>query len=88
MWYISYEELSYIYNTFIEFNYHGRYLTEKYYCLSEQRNFILRMKTKEERYNFLLQQVPDILSRVSLKTIASHLDVEPETLSRIRAKMK
>ena len=86
MWSISYTDLQFLYENFSEFNYIGRVLTEKYYCLSEIRNYNIRMKSVNERYLFLQQQIPDILNRVPIKHIASHLEIEPETLSRLRAK--
>lgn len=86
MWSLSYTDLQFLYENFSDFNYIGRVLTEKYYCLSEIRNYTIRMKSVNERYLFLQQQIPDILQRVPLKYIASHLEIEPETLSRLRAK--
>ncbi|UTA70231.1 Crp/Fnr family transcriptional regulator [Emticicia sp. 21SJ11W-3] len=86
MWSLSYTDLQFLYDNFPEFNYVGRVLTEKYYCLSEIRNYNIRMKSVNERYVFLQQQIPDILHRVPVKHIASHLEIEPETLSRLRVK--
>ena len=42
----------------------------------------------EERYTKLINRYPDILSLVSLKEIASMVKITPETLSRIRKKLK
>lgn len=42
----------------------------------------------EERYTKLIARYPDILKLVSLKEIASLIKVTPETLSRIRRKLK
>jgi len=42
----------------------------------------------EERYTKLIARYPDILTRVSLKEIASLIKVTPETLSRIRKKLR
>ncbi len=42
----------------------------------------------EERYTKLIARYPDILNLVSLKEIASLVKVTPETLSRIRRKLK
>ncbi len=85
LWYINYSDILAIYDNFPEFNFHGRVLTEKYYCESIQRNFILRSKSSEEKYRYLINHIPNILNRVSLKKIASFIEIEPETLSRIRA---
>jgi len=42
----------------------------------------------EERYTKLIARYPDILTRVSLKEIASLIKITPETLSRIRKKLR
>jgi len=40
----------------------------------------------KERYQKLLNTRPELFQRVSLKHIASYLNITPETLSRIRSK--
>jgi CRP-like cAMP-binding protein len=82
---ISWSQLQGIYADFPEFNYHGRVLTEKYYIESEQRANLLRNGTAIERYNLLLQMHPDIVQRVPLWMIASHINVSHEALSRVRS---
>jgi CRP-like cAMP-binding protein len=42
----------------------------------------------EERYTKLIDRYPDILTLVSLKEIASLIKITPETLSRIRKKLR
>lgn len=84
--FMSWSQLQAIYADFPEFNYHGRIMTEKYYIESEQRAILLRNSTAFERYQLLLQTHPDILQRVSLRTIATHLNVSHEALCRIRAR--
>ncbi len=44
-------------------------------------------KDPEERYVFLLEERPDLLSRVPQYQIASYLGIKPETLSRIRKRI-
>lgn len=83
--YIDYNELQFLYKNFPEFNFVGRILTEKYYQLSEQRLYSLRMQRASEKYNFLMQNFPQIIQRVPSKYIASYLGITEETLSRIRA---
>ena len=85
LFYFSYEELQYAYEQFPDFNSIGRILTEKYYQLSEQRLYSLRMQKAHERYHFLMDHFPQILQRVPLTNIASYLGITLETLSRIRA---
>jgi CRP-like cAMP-binding protein len=73
--YISYEELQFIYKHFPEFNYTGRLLAEKYYTLSEQRLYAMRMMRSQERYDFLLKHNPELFLRVSARQLASYLGI-------------
>jgi CRP/FNR family transcriptional regulator, anaerobic regulatory protein len=86
LWYIDYQELVYIYKNFIEFNFHGRQLTERYYVLSEQRVNSMRDQRAHERYRFLIDNNPDIIRRVPSKFIASYLGITEVTLSTIKSK--
>lgn len=84
--YISFEELQFIYQKFAEFNYVGRVLTERYYVLSEQRLFAIRMQRAQERYEYMLANSPDLIQRVPTHFIASYLGITKETLSRVRSR--
>jgi CRP-like cAMP-binding protein len=81
---ISSEELNVIFHKFPEFNFIARVLTEKYYTLSEQRLFSLRMQRASERYAHLMNHFPEIIQRVPSTFIASYLGITLETLSRIK----
>ena len=81
---ISFDELQVIYRKFPEFNFIARVLTEKYYTLSEQRLFSLRMQRASERYAHLMNDFPEIIQRVPSTFIASYLGITLETLSRIK----
>lgn len=81
---LSWAQVQGIYADFPEFNFIGRILTEKYYIASEQRTNLLRNGTAIDRYNLLLQMHPDIIQRVPLWMVASHLNVSHEALCRIR----
>jgi len=85
IYYLSYDDLQIAYNTFPEFNFIGRVLTEKYYKLSEQRLYSLRMQRAFEKYQYLLVNFPQLIQRVPSKYISSYLGITEETLSRIRA---
>jgi CRP-like cAMP-binding protein len=84
LYYVSYKELQFLYNNFQEFNFVGRILTEKYYQLSEQRLYSIRMQRAHDRYHLLLEQFPHFILRVPSKYLASYLGITEETLSRIR----
>ena len=86
VWYISFEELKSIYRAFPEFNFVGRVLTEKYYCLSEQRLYSMRMMRSNERYRYLMDHNPELILRVPAKYIASYLGLSEAHLSVIKSK--
>ena len=86
--YINHDQLLYAYKNFIEFNFVGRILTEKYYMLCEQRLYSLRMHKAVERYDELITTSPEIIKRVPSKYIASYLGLSLETLSRVKSKTK
>ncbi len=82
--YISHEELQYIYNNFIEFNYNGRVLTEHYHQLWDDLLDCFQLCTPLERYQWLLKNHAALLKRVPAKYLASYLGVTEVTLSRIK----
>lgn len=84
---IHYNKLQQIYHDFIEFNFIARALTEHYFTESEQRLYLLRKQTAEERYLFFLQNNSSLMQQVPLKYIATYLGMNLETLSRIRKKI-
>src|SRR6476661_938682 len=59
LYYISFDHLRYIYRTFLEFNFVGRELVQKYYKLSEQRLYSLRMHRGLERFDLLKKDHPE-----------------------------
>ena len=71
-----------------EFNTIVRVITERYLFFSEVEIYNLRNQSAEERYRFFLKHHPTLLQRVSLKYIASYLNMSVETLSRIRGKIR
>lgn len=81
---LTWTQVQGIYADFPEFNFIGRLLTEKYYIQSEQRAILLRSGSAIDRYQLLLQMHPDIIQRVPLWMVASHLNVSHEALCRIR----
>ena len=83
---IEYNELENLYRTFPEFNYIGRVLTERYYILSEQRLYSLRMQAVAARYKHVMEHYPELINRVPSKHIASYLGTTEQNLSRIRSK--
>jgi CRP-like cAMP-binding protein len=82
---ISYGDLQYLYQKFPVFNFIGRVIAEKYYCLSEERLMNMRMLSTREKYEKMIAAYPQVFIRAPLKQIASYLGMTPETISRLRA---
>jgi len=87
LYYITYRELDYLYQNYVEFNVVGRVLTNKYLRIWHKQAKNIRMLTAEERYQFLLDTQPGLVNRVSIKDLSSHLDMARETLSRVRGRI-
>lgn len=66
----------------------GRKLMEK--TLLEYEHYFSEYywMEKSTQYQVLMKEHPQLLQRVSLKEIASYLNITPQTLSRIRAQIK
>lgn len=84
LYFITYDELQHIYRHFPEFNFIGRVLLEKYYMLSEQRLYSLRMQRAPERYAYLLEHHPELVLRVPSKYLASYLGITGQYLSMLK----
>jgi CRP-like cAMP-binding protein len=63
-------------------------LTEHYAAWVEERLFQFRTYDAEQRYRLLLEQQPRMIQEVPLTHIASYLGISPETLSRIRNRIR
>ncbi len=64
----------------------GRLLVEQYIVRTELFRKAIINTTAKEKYDFLLDQYPEIYKRCKLKDIASLLGICPETISRVRRK--
>ena len=65
-----------------------RKLTERVLLLEKKRIKETIFKSAKERYETLLAEKPNLVLRVPSIYIASYLGITPETLSRIKTKMK
>lgn len=86
--YISHEELEHLYRTYVEFNVVGRIFTNKYLRIWHTQARNQRLMTKTERFVLMQKTQPDIVGRVQSNDLASYLDMRPETLTRLRNKLK
>ncbi|WDF68367.1 Crp/Fnr family transcriptional regulator [Sphingobacterium oryzagri] len=84
---ITRESLDEMYATFPEANIIGRKILERYYREADERSFLSRLPSAEKRYKRFAETRGTILSRVTLKYLASYLSMKVETLSRIRSKI-
>ena len=86
VYYITYDELQAIYRRFPEFNFIARELLQKYYTLSEQRLFSLRMQKSQERYDYLMENHSELILRVPAKHLASYLGLTEVTMSKLKGR--
>lgn len=84
--YISFKDLETLYKDFPHFNYIGRVLTQKYYKLSEQRLYSIRMQRASERYEYLIEHHSELVLRVPAKYLASYLGITEVTMSKIKGR--
>lgn len=81
---LNYDDLQFLYKNHVEFNYHGRFLTESYYVKSEQDKQMLKQKSALEKYALFMQLHPGMVTKVANTLIASYLDMTPGTLSKVK----
>ncbi|HEY4064019.1 MAG TPA: Crp/Fnr family transcriptional regulator [Puia sp.] len=86
VYFITYEELQELYRLFPSFNVTGRLLTEKCYQWANRQLFTMRVYKAEDRYQWLVENSPELLLRVPLKYLASYLGITDVMLSKIRGR--
>ncbi|MBC7886651.1 MAG: Crp/Fnr family transcriptional regulator [Ferruginibacter sp.] len=84
LYYITYDELQFIFRNFMEFNFIGRVILQQYYTLSEQRLYSMRMQKAPDRYAYLMENHAELIQRVPSKFLASYLGITEVTLSNIK----
>ena len=75
-----------LYDEFPDMERLGRIITEQYFVKTEEYHHGFHHLSATERYELLLKNQPEVISRVAISHIASYLGISIETLSRIRAK--
>jgi len=81
------EDIEELYATFPEGNLLGRKIAEVYYTWAESRAFICRLSKATSRYEFFISENGHLVNRIPLTYIASYLNMNLETLSRIRTRL-
>lgn len=82
---LQYDKLENVFRDFPVVERLGRLIVTHNYLLLDERTKLFAFCTAEERYERLIEQIPDILQRVKLGHVASYLGISQEHLSRIRA---
>ncbi len=85
-------ELSYAHNNELlkldSWNSFGRKITQEVQFFTEEILEELQTETAEDRYFKLLNNQPSLVQRIPLKYLASYLGIAPQSLSRIRKKVR
>lgn len=84
LYYIPYVELKRIYQDFVEFNFIGRILLEKCYLSKLHWIQAMWMQPAQDRYNWLVEQFPELVQRVPAKYLASYIGITEGMLSNIK----
>jgi CRP-like cAMP-binding protein len=66
----------------------GRLILEQQWLRGRDKEMRFRLYSAEEHYRLLIARNSPLLKRVPLRHLASYLRVTPETLSRIRARLR
>jgi hypothetical protein len=66
----------------------GRLVLEMDWIRRADKNRRFRIYTPDEHYRLLIERRSPLIDRVPLHQLASFLQITPETLSRIRARMR
>ena len=86
--YISFQELHHALRHFPSFNFIRAAILEKYYILSEDRLYSMRMHSAAERFDYIYEHYLELVQRVPSMYIASYLGITKEHLSLIKGKME
>ena len=83
----SYDNLQALYKTMPEANTIGRLIAEQMFIMINESHDIEKRESLEKRYTRLINEQPWLLQKVPQYMIASLLNITPEALSRVKARM-
>jgi len=84
---ITKTKLEILYKKYHSFSEIGRLMAESAFVQLEERVRLLHTEDLKTKYQFMIQNFPDVFQRVPQYQIASYLGVKPQSLSRMRAKL-
>lgn len=84
---LNYPDMQALYLHSQRFERFGRLIAEKLFIKTARSKRNLMVQSAEDRYLDLLTSQPHILERLPQHLIASYLGIQPQSLSRIRAKL-
>jgi len=84
---LSYADMHKLYDKSQRFERFGRLIAERLFIETAKSMSKLLMQTAEDRYLDLLTNQPHIFERLPQALIASYLGIQPQSLSRIRARL-
>lgn len=85
--FITYDDYTTLCRQHMEFNFVARELITQYFILWDELFDGIRMRSANERYQWLLANHPDLLLRVPQKHLASYFDMTEVSFSKMKNKM-
>lgn len=84
---IKYTDLQAAYDKSKSWERLGRLMAERGYRQVNERIELMQFRTPEQRYQYIVNTHPELLSRISLAHLSSYLGIRPESLSRLRKRI-
>lgn len=85
---LPYELVQRLYRESPTWDHVGRLIAERVYQQLNERVELLQFYTPAQRYEYVRQHYPALLTQVPQAQLASYLGVQPESLSRIRQRLR
>lgn len=85
LWRISRKDLTSLFRISYDLSNWGRVILQEWLTASSFYFSSIHWMSKKEQYQYLLEKMPRLVQRLSMKDLSSWLDITPQSLSRIRA---
>ena len=85
LWRISRQDLADLFGTSLNLSNWGRMILQEWLAASSFYFSSIHWMSKKEQYQYLLEKMPQLVQRLSMRDLSSWLDITPQSLSRIRA---